>query len=158
VQQIGYMAMDSTRKTYPFVQTSVNWAPRFSPDGKWVAYSSDESSRPEIYVRPFPGPGGRFQVSNDGGLEPVWARDGRTLYYRQDRRLIAASVSTAPSFTVTGRRTVFQGTFDASGPHASYDVALDGKHFLMLAPSDDRPSVVVVLNWASEARARLFQR
>src|SRR4029077_12600233 len=72
----------SDRRAQPFLQTRFNEiSPRFSPDGSWLAYASDESGRYEIYVQPFPGPGGKWQISTEGGREPVWARDGE-LFYR----------------------------------------------------------------------------
>jgi serine/threonine-protein kinase len=154
-QHVITRPLDKSAPPTPLVTKAVNRAPRFSPNGQWVAYSSDESGTAEIYVRPFPGPGGRIQVSNDGGSEPVWSRDGRTLYYRQGDALIAAAVSATPTFAVQSRRQLFVGPYEASGPHATYDVAPDGKHLLMLKAREDRAPVVMVLNWAAEVRARL---
>ena len=65
-------------------------SPRFSPDGKWLAYVSDESGRNDVYVQPFPGPGPKWLVSTDGGIDPVWSRDGRELFYRQDDQMMVA--------------------------------------------------------------------
>ena len=73
----------SDRKAQPFLRTPFNEsAPRFSPDGHWLAYVSDESGRYEIYVQPYPGPGGKWQISTEGGTEPVWNPNGRELFYR----------------------------------------------------------------------------
>ena len=71
---------------------------KFSPDGRWVAYSSTESGRPEVYVQPFPGPGPKMQISNDGGTDPVWRRMGGELYYRSGNKMMAVSVTTSPAF------------------------------------------------------------
>ncbi|MFO0241009.1 protein kinase domain-containing protein [Gemmatimonas sp.] len=154
-QHVITMPMDKSAPPTPLVTTAVNWAPRFSPNGQWIAYSSDESGTAEIYVRPFPGAGGRIQVSNGGGSEPVWSRDGRTLYYRQGDALMAAAVSVTPTFAVQSRRQLFAGAYEASGPHANYDAAPDGRHLLMLKAKDDRAPVVMVINWAAEVRDRL---
>ena len=76
----------SDRKAQPFLRTPFNeTAPRFSPDGRWLAYISDESGRFEIYVQPYPGPGGKWQISTEGGTEPVWNPNGRELFYRSWR-------------------------------------------------------------------------
>ena len=154
-QHVITMPMDKSAPPTPLVTTAVNWAPRFSPNGQWIAYSSDESGTAEIYVRPFPGAGGRIQVSNGGGSEPVWSRDGRALYYRQGDALMAAAVSVTPTFAVQSRRQLFAGAYEASGPHANYDAAPDGRHLLMLKAKDDRAPVVMVINWAAEVRDRL---
>ena len=85
--------------TKPFVQTPfTEWAARFSPDGKWVAYTSDESGALQVYVKPFPGPGPRVLVSVNGGDNPVWSRDGHRLFYVRDQQVIAATVTLAPPF------------------------------------------------------------
>jgi serine/threonine-protein kinase len=157
-QQVFMMPLDKSAAAAAFLTKSVNWAPRFSPDGKWLAYSSDESGVAEVYVRPWPGPGGRVQVSNGGGSEPVWSRDGRSLFYRTDTAVMVAAVNAAATFTVQSRRALFASAYEISGPHASYDVAPDGKHLLMLQAKDARASVVLVLNWADEVRARLKKR
>jgi Tol biopolymer transport system component len=78
------------RKSALFLSTpATEGAARFSPDGRWIAYVSDESGRPEIYVQPYPGPGGKWQISADGGIEPVWNANGRELFYRSGNRMMA---------------------------------------------------------------------
>jgi Tol biopolymer transport system component len=85
----------SDRTQRPFSQIRYNeGAGIFSPDGHWLAYESDESGRPEVYVQPYPGLGGKWQVSTDGGLEPVWNRDGRELFYRSANKVMAVDVAT----------------------------------------------------------------
>jgi Tol biopolymer transport system component len=129
--------------------------PRLSPDGRWIAFVTDASGASQVVVQPFPGPGGQVQVSDDGGSEPVWARDGRRLFYRDGRHLIAASVRTTPTFAVTGRTALFADDYVfAQAPHANYDVSLDGSRFLMVK-STDEPSLYVVVGWLSELRTRL---
>ena len=88
----------SDRKQQVFLQTQFNEGePMFSPDGRWLAYGSDESGRPEIYVQPYPGPGGKWQISAEGGTEPAWNHNGRELFYRQGNKMMAADVTTQPS-------------------------------------------------------------
>ena len=89
----------SDRKAQPFLRTPFNEsAPRFSPDGRWLAYISDESGRYEIYVQPYPGPGGKWQISTEGGTEPVWNPNGRELFYRSGDKMMAVDIATQPRF------------------------------------------------------------
>jgi len=157
-QHVITMPMDKSAPPVPLLTKGVNWAPRFSPNGEWVAYSSDESGSAQVYVRPFPAGGGRVQISNDGGSEPVWSRDGRTLFYREQQAIVAARVTIAPAFAVLERRTLFTGPYDIAGPHANYDVAPDGRQLLMLRSNEGTSEGVLVLNWAAEVRARLKQQ
>ena len=127
--------------------------PRVSPDGRWVAYVTDEMGAPQVIVAPLPSGGSRVQVSVNGGTEPVWGRDGRTLYYRGSRKLIAARY-TGPPFIVTAREELFDDRFAVGlAPHANYDVAPDGRGLLMLEDANRR-ELMVVLNWANDLRAR----
>ncbi|MGH9256649.1 MAG: protein kinase domain-containing protein [Vicinamibacterales bacterium] len=132
-------------------------APRFSPDGRWLAYVSDESGRPEIYVQPYPGPGGKWQISTDSGIEPVWNPNGRELFYRSGNRMMAVPVATQPTFSA-GRPTVlFEGEYLASpfpATGVTYDVTRDGQRFLMIkdAQSASAAQFNVVVNWLEELR------
>jgi Tol biopolymer transport system component len=128
---------------------------RVSPDGKWLAYVTDESGSNEVVVQPFPGPGARVQVSSRGGEEPVWSPTGSKLYYRDNQSLIAVSYSTASGFQVTGRQTLFSDLFvKRSLPHANYDVSPDGSSFLFLQSTASNDAIVVY-NWIAEVRERL---
>jgi serine/threonine protein kinase/Tol biopolymer transport system component len=130
-------------------------APRLSPDGRWLAYSTDESGMYEVVVQPFPGPGARVQVSTNGGTEPVWSRDGRRVFYRTGRRVVAATLTTSPQLGVASRAELFDDVFlPTTSPHANYDVAPDGSHLLFLAGVDDQ-RLMVYYNWAAELRTRL---
>ena len=109
--------------------------PALSADGRWLAYVGDESGRPEVYVRAFPGMGAKVVVSQNGGSEPVWSRDGRELFYlglvNGAPQLIAAQVETTPAFRVVSRTPLFDySDFETATPHANYDVMPDGKSFL----------------------------
>ncbi len=129
--------------------------PRLSPDGRWVAFSTDESGREEVVVQPFPGPGGRVQVSAGGGTEPVWSGDGKRLFYRGDGRLMAARLATGDGFAVAARDTLFADSYQyAPNPHANYDVMADGTHFVFLKAASEG-SMIVVANWKAVVRERM---
>jgi serine/threonine protein kinase/Tol biopolymer transport system component len=122
--------------------------PAVSPDGRWLAYVSDQSGNIEVYVRPLGRDGELVQVSRGGGGEPVWAPDGRELFYRGDvdgePMLIAASVQTAPTLTVTARRPLFPVADMVTGtPHRNYDISPDGKTFVMVQRSPGTRIMVI---------------
>jgi Tol biopolymer transport system component/predicted Ser/Thr protein kinase len=126
---------------------------QFSPDGKWVAYESNETGRNEIYVSAFPGPAGKSQVSTDGGAEPRWNRNGRELFFRSANKLMAVDVETGAAFRAGAPKMLFEKVA------SDYDVAPDGKRFLMLKPSaiaaDSTSELHVILNWFDDLRRRV---
>ena len=131
-----------------------------SPDGRWIAYDSDESGQFEIYVRPYPDAyaGGRWPISSGGGRQPLWSRDGRELYYRDfDGALLAASVTLTPTFAPGPVVRLFPSANYFGGGSAlsgrTYDLSLDGGRFLMIKqmPPDDA-ALVVTLNWFEELK------
>jgi len=134
-------------------------SPRFSADGKWVALVSNESGRSEVYVRSFPDPASRIQISVDGGREPSWSRDGTRLYYRAGGSLLAARVAFAPAFTLLGRDTLLPGApFPRStffGPN--YDVSRDRQRVLGILADADGFQLVVSPNWITELRRRMAE-
>ncbi|MGH9254272.1 MAG: protein kinase domain-containing protein, partial [Vicinamibacterales bacterium] len=113
---------------------------RLSPDGRWLAYTSDEPGRVEVFVQPFPGPGGRTQISTDGGTEPVWSSNGRELFYINGDRMMAVDVTTTPVFKAGTPRLLFEGRYIPS-PNgvAAYDVSRDGQRFLRVQPLHPDP-------------------
>jgi Tol biopolymer transport system component len=132
--------------------------PRLSPDGKWLAYQSNETDRFEVYVRPFPGNGARVQVSDRGGTEPIWARDGRSLYYRGPTgELIQVTVTTGASFSIGARTVVLTGDYLTDASHANWDVSPDGR-FLLLKRAGEESQTVVVHNFAREVREKTARR
>jgi Tol biopolymer transport system component len=152
----------SDRKAEPFLRTRfTEGAPSFSPDGRWLAYVSDESGRPEIYAQPYPGPGGKWQISAEGGLEPSWNRNGRELFYRSGNKMMAVEVATDPTFSAGKPKMLFEGQYVASVfplTGIAYDVSSDGQRFLMVKetePSRDADQIHVVLNWTEELKRRL---
>ena len=149
------------RKAQPFLRTRFNEAsPRFSPDGRWLAYISDESGRYEIYVHAYPGPGGKWQISTEGGMEPMWNRNGRELFYRNGDKMMEVDIATQPGFAAGKPRMLFEGPYELPPiPIANYDVSPDGQRFLMLKPSESvgaAPTQInVVLNWFEELKRRV---
>ena len=126
----------------------------FSPDGRWLAYYSGESGRGEVQVRPSPGPGPKWQISTEGGAEPVWAPSGRELFYRSGKRLMVADVQLVPAFSARAPRLLFEGEYNTSLP-ANFDVSPDGRRFIMIKPAataDARSRLVVVQNWTEELK------
>jgi serine/threonine-protein kinase len=126
-------------------------SPRLSPNGKWLAYYANETGRYEIYVRPFPEADSRWTISTDGGIFPLWSRDGRTLYYWQGTQFVAAHVATSPTFSVVSRQVLFERN-QGQGGHTPYEVTPDGKHFVMVKSAGEDANLVVVLNWVDEWR------
>ena len=141
------------RKVEPFLQSRFNEiAPRFSPDGHWLAYASDESGRYEIYVQPYPGPGGKWQISTEGGTEPVWARNGE-LFYRNGDKLMVVETITRVNFSAGNPKLLFEGRYATFQTMPDYDVTADGQRFLFVKAGEEPQSEIsVVLNWTEELK------
>jgi serine/threonine-protein kinase len=134
---------------------AIETMPRIAPNGRWVAFATDESGRNEVVVQPFPGPGGRLQLSSGGGSEPVWSRDGRRLFYRSGGHLMAATLDTADGLRIVSRDSLLADVYQyAPNPHANYDVMPDGTHFLFLKAVSEG-NMIVVTNWRSVVRSRM---
>ena len=153
-------SLSGDKTSHPFVATDANErAPRFSPDGRYVAYESNRSGQSEVYVRTFPDSSGRVQVSAGGGIEPVWARDGSRLFYRNGGRMLSADLATSPALAVKSRATLFEGAYYQDGMIASYDVSGGANpRFLMLKSNDSNLQVVVVTNWIEELKRQIAKR
>jgi serine/threonine-protein kinase len=131
--------------------------PEFSPDGRWIAYTSDESKRNEVYVRPFPGPGMKYQVSSGGGIQPLWARNGKELYYRWQEQVWVVDVQTGVGFATSKPRLLFeQPGYSLGSPIRGYDLSSDGQRFLMVKLEQRKPAPVtemtLVQNWFEELK------
>jgi len=127
-----------------------------SPDGRWLAYASDGTGQLEIWVQPYGRPGAPIRVSPNGGVEPVWARNARELFYLEGRRLMAVAVDGRTSFEFSPPKLLFETTNALTGQPPSYDVGADGR-FLMIRPEGKQgaaPPIVVVLNWFDEVKRR----
>jgi Tol biopolymer transport system component len=132
-----------------------DYAGVWSPDGRWLAYQSDESGRSEIYVRDVSGAGGRWQVSTTGGEEPRWSPDGRELFYRNETQMMAVSVDTRTTFAAKPPTRLFDGVYNLrSDTGVSYSVHPRADRFLMIRLTDEdaTSSMVVVMNWFADLR------
>ena len=152
----------SDRKAEPFLRTPfIEGGPTFSPDGHWLAYVSNESGRPEVYVKPYPGPSGKWQISTEGGTEPAWNRNGRELFYRSGDRMMALDVATQTGFSAGKPRLLFERPYFRSNfplVSTAYDVSADGQRFLMVKETEPGAAVTqinVVLNWFEELKHRV---
>ena len=126
-----------------------------SRDGRWLAYASDSTGQVEIWVRPYQGPGAAVRVSPNGGLEPVWARHGRELFYLEGNKMMSVAVETRETFSFKPPTALFESSYIRAGQPPSYDVAADGR-FIMIKASAQRGGapVTVVVNWAEKLLAR----
>ena len=161
---VWLLSLEEGHPARPLLQTPYDERQAMiSPDGRWMAYTCDESGRPEVYVRPFPGPGERWQVSTDGGAEPIWARDGRELFFRLGDALLSAGVEPrGRAFRTTVPRRLFEGRYARafgaiSSGNAVYDVSPDGRRFAMIQRSERAPpsQLQVVVHWFDELRRRV---
>jgi dipeptidyl aminopeptidase/acylaminoacyl peptidase len=159
------LAADRPNEPTPLAQSRfAEGSPKFSPDGRWVAYSSNESGRPEVYAQPWPGPGPKIQISTGGGTDAMWSRKSGELFYRNGDDMMAVAVRTGDRLTVSKPQLLWSGRYShgmstscgAPGPtSANYDVTADGSRFLMI---EDRAQDVVarqihvVVNWAQQLK------
>jgi eukaryotic-like serine/threonine-protein kinase len=152
--QIWMLPLFGNRKPFPFLNGNSNEDhASFSPNGKWVAYVSDESGRNEVYIVPFPKRGGRWQVSTEGGEAPHWRRDGKELFYVSptDKLMAVEILESGKSLRISSTRTLFQ--IDPPASHWAdwrFDVTADGKKFIVVTRQPEQPSaepVTLVVNW-----------
>jgi serine/threonine protein kinase/Tol biopolymer transport system component len=134
--------------------------PMVSPDGRWLAYRSNESGRFDVFVRPFPevNAGGKWQVSTDGGMDPLWSPDGKELFYRSGNAVMAVSVETSPSFRLGTPKKLFEGSY------SGWDIRPDGRRFLLVKEAESTGKgftqrgprkINIVLNWTEELKQRV---
>ncbi len=163
-RDLWVLPMDGDQTPVPFLVTPFNErAGRFSPDGRWLAYVSDESGRDEVYVRPYPpGPSQEETISTNGGRGPVWSRDGRELYYQNGEQVMVVAVDAGGSFRASPPKLLFMGDYaqpNRNGAIPTYDVSQDGRFLMMKNAATDEgqasAQVVLVQNFAEEL-ARLF--
>ena len=143
----GALVRIGSPQAAPIAIAEAGFAATLSPDGRWLAYTAETTGAQEIWVRPYPGPGAPIRVSPDGGSEPVWAKNGRELYYLQDKFMMAVAVDTATGFNFKPAARLFETSHIRSNQPPSYDVAPDGR-FVVLKPhtTPDEP-ITVILNW-----------
>ncbi len=154
--------LDSPSVWRPYLPTHGNQhAPEFSPDGKWVVLVTDESGQDEVYVRSYPDPTIKLQISNGGGAQPLWSFDGNRVYYMTGTTLLAARLTASPELTLLGRdtvqtnvtSTVTQGGYFSAG----YQVTRDGKRILTILPDKNNFQLVISPNWITEFRRRVAE-
>jgi serine/threonine protein kinase/Tol biopolymer transport system component len=153
---IWILPLEGDRKPQPFLRTQFSeFFSSFSPDGHWIVYTSDESGRYEVYVRPYPGPGGKWQISTEGGEEPLWSAKGDELLYRNGEKWMAATVQTKPDFRAEAPRLLFENYF-INVPGLSHYVSPDGRRQIMIQPvgQENPKQINVVLNWFAELKLR----
>ena len=152
------LPMFGDRKPISFLQTSFNEdGPRFSPDGHFIAYYSDDSGSYEVYVQPFPASGAKWQISSGGGMQPRWRRDGKELFFMSpNRRLMAVDVNLGEgTFEAGVPKMLFQtSSIGYVGPRNTYECSRDGQRFLINSLKSDAVSipVTVVVNWTSDLK------
>jgi serine/threonine-protein kinase len=155
---IWFLTLDGERKAHPFLQTPFGESGGvLSPDGRFLAYHSNESGMFEVFVRPFPGVGGKWQISSEGGVQPVWARSGHEIFYRNGDKMMAVPVGTEPAFQAGRPIQLFEKKFAMPDTGlAEYDVTPDGERFVMLQDTESSPTEIqIVLNWFEELKARV---
>ena len=150
-RDIWLLSLDRNRAARPLIDSpSDESAPRFSPDGRSLAYVSNETGRNEVYVRSLTDPARTRPVSTDGGAEPVWARDGSELFYRAGTKMMAVSIAAGPEMRVAKPRPLFDGEFDKGTiDAANYDVTADHRFVMVQAAerTTAQPTLHVLLHW-----------
>jgi serine/threonine-protein kinase len=150
-RDIWVVPADSGSPSQEFLRTRFNErCIALSPDGAWLAYASDESGADEVYVRAFPGPGGKWQISNGGGTEPAWSADGRELFYRDATNFVAVSVRTNPTFSAGAPTQLFLDRYGRNPDHPDYAVHPSGQWFAMRRSDASGRDLVLVVNWFEE--------
>ena len=157
---IWTLPREGDRRPRPFACTPFSEVtPDFAPNGRWIAYASNESGRFEIYAQPYPGPGRKVQISTDGGMEPVWSRDGRELFYNGGGKMMAVQTRFEPDFAAGTPKALFETSAfaDPDPEFRQYDVSPDGKRFVMIGKLPGQstpPRLAVILEWFSELARR----
>jgi Tol biopolymer transport system component len=156
---IWMLSLAAGHQARPLVQDGFNNAkPRFSRAGQWLAYVSDQSGRPEIYVQAAAAQGTRWQISSGGGTDPVWSGDGRELFYRQGQRIMSVQMAGSTEFRAGPPRALFEGDYTFTELTTDFDVQPDGQHFVMLRGARPDPPVThiaLLVNWLTELDNRL---
>jgi serine/threonine-protein kinase len=153
-RDIWLLRLNDEREAKPFLNSSFDEsAPRFSPDGRWISYVSNESGRDEVFLRSLTASPRKEQLSKSGGTEPVWARDGKEVFYRAGNRMMAVSVGDGRAIRGAQPRALFEGEFEkGSTDSANYDITPDNQRFVMIggrATAADHATIHVLVNWPS---------
>jgi hypothetical protein len=153
---IWLVPLQNEKKARAFVRRpSRQWEPNISPDGRWLAYVSDETGHFEVYVTSFPSGEGKWQISTEGGTEIAWGPKGSELFWISGEKFMAVPIEDKIPFVAGKPRSLFSWNIHAYGAQRDYDVAPDGQRFLMLKPSEAESvpaQLNVVTNWFEELR------
>jgi serine/threonine-protein kinase len=155
---IWLLPLEGERKPRPLRQTTFQeTGAKFSPDGRWLAYQSDESGRVEVYIQPVSGSSTKWQISVDGGDSPRWSRAGREIVYRNGNKMMAVEVATDPVFKAGRPRLLFEEKYLDPYFSAYYDITPDGERFIIIKPGERQrlTRMNVVLNWFEELQRRV---
>jgi serine/threonine-protein kinase len=151
--------LPSKGESRPLLNTQYNeGGAAFSPNGNLLAYVSDETGQEEVYVRAFPGPSGKWQISSGGGNEPLWAPNGQELYYRNRDWMMSVSITSEEPFRVARPRPLFEAHYDDGGSaYPGYDITPDGQKFVMVRSEHEyvATQINVTLNWFEELERRV---
>jgi serine/threonine-protein kinase len=154
---IWLLSMDDERPPIPFLDTTFDeYEAVFSPDGRWLAYVSNESGQDEIYVRSYPGPGGKVQISSGGGMGPLWAPGGKELFYLNDENMISVAIETEPVLKVSDSTVLFATDFKrfSLAGFRNHDITPDGERFVGIKGDQEKAPtrIHIVLNWFEELK------
>jgi len=151
--RMAILPLEGERKPRPLADPPLQaFRAEASPGSTWLAYDWAETGRSEVYVRPFPGPGGKWQVSTEGGYNPRWSASGRELFYNNGRRILAVAIEPGSTFRAGTPQVLFEAQFSA------YDVSPDGQRFYLVKSAEEAPQVEqahFVLEWFEELKARV---
>ena len=149
--------LDGDGQPRPVVsKTAYEGGAQFSPDGRWIAYASDESGEMQVYLRPYPGPDQKVPVSTQGGTQPLWNRNGKELFYRNVNKMMAVDVTTSPTVVVSEPRQLFEQRYAfLTSTIPNYDISADGQRFVMVKDESGSGRLNVVLNWTEELKRRV---
>jgi len=155
---IWLLPLEGERKPRPFRQTTFEeFGARFSPDGRWLAYQSNESGRLEVYVQPISGSSTKWQISAKGGDSPHWSRAGREIVYRNGTKMMAVEVATAPTFKAGRPKLLFEEKYLNRNYIEYWDITPDGERFAIIRPGERQrlTRINVVLNWFEELKNKV---
>lgn len=153
---IWLLPLEGKREAKPLLVTPFDeMAGSFSSDGRWITFQSNQSGKAEVYVQDYPGGSNRVQISTEGGSEPVWAKNGKELFYRAGKKLMAVSMGAGGA---PGKpRALFEGDFKAGDRIPNYDVSPDGQRFYFIQTNkltQQQGKLDIVLNWFDELKRR----
>jgi len=155
---IGLLLLDGRPAIRPLLSGPLREDyPAISPDGHWIAYTSDESGRNEVYIQSFPDLGSKRQVTTEGGEQSIWSPNGRELFYHNGEAMMAVTIETKPSLTPGKPTKLFEGPY-AFSRSRNYDVSPDGQQFLMIKEGEEiegtsaRTELILVENWFEELK------